>query len=146
MQQQHVTCTWGTYMPVVSMCKLRCCCILPQLALMDADATTIMQILPLCYLHLFAASCSYSCTQDGHCATCAGGAFSSTNKRKYSSCSHGRHHLLQLALVVFILGVLVHLLMCARTNRHTLQLALCGGGFWWCIQCKLQNTRVKPYQ
>ena len=26
------------------------------------------------------------------------------------------------------LGALAHLLMCAQTNRHTLQLALCGGG------------------
>ena len=30
-------------------------------------------------------------------------------------------------LVVFFLGALAHLLMCAQTNRHTLQLALCGG-------------------
>ena len=27
--------------------------------------TTLMQILPLCYLHLVAASCSYTCAQDG---------------------------------------------------------------------------------
>ena len=53
------------------------------------------------------------------------------------ACSHGGHHLLQLALVVFSIGALAHLLMCAQTNRHTLQLALCGGGscggifMWW---------------
>ena len=38
-------------------------------------------------------------------------------------------------LVVLFLGALAHLLMCAQTNRHTLQLALCGGGgcdcMWW---------------
>ena len=33
-----------------------------------------------------------------------------------------------IALVVFFLGALAHLLKCAQTNRHTLQLALCGGG------------------
>ena len=44
----------------------------------------------------------------------------------------------QLALVVFFLRALAHLLMCTQTNRHTLQLALCGGGhgggcifIWW---------------
>ena len=42
--------------------------------------------------------------------------------------THGGHHLLQLARVVFFIGALAHLLMCAQTNRHTLQLALCGGG------------------
>ena len=39
--------------------------------------------------------------------------------------------LVQLALVVFFLGALAHLLMCTQTNRHTLQLALCGGIFMW---------------
>ena len=40
---------------------------------------------------------------------------------------------------MFFLEALVHLLMCAQTNRNTLQLALCGGGggcggcdcMWW---------------
>ena len=41
---------------------------------------------------------------------------------RYSTCTHGGHRLLQLALVVFSLGALAHLLM------RTLQLALCGGG------------------
>ena len=43
-----------------------------------------------------------------------------------------------LALVVFFFGALAHLLMCAQMNRHTLQLAMCGGGggccgifMWW---------------
>ena len=40
---------------------------------------------------------------------------------------HG-HRALQLALVVFFLGALVHLLMCTQTNMQKLQLALCGGG------------------
>ena len=31
-------------------------------------------------------------------------------------------------LVVFFFGALAHILMCAQMNRHTLQLALCGGG------------------
>ena len=91
-------------------------------------------MVPLCKLHLVAASCSYTCAQDGldtvqlalgvfflspttplavmvitPAATCAGGVF---------------------------LGALTHLLMCAQTNRHTLQLALCGDGggcdcMWW---------------
>ena len=41
-------------------------------------------------------------------------------------------------LVVFFFGALAHTLMCAQKNRHTLQLALCGGGggcgcifMWW---------------
>ena len=52
----------------------------------------------------------------------------------HSTCSHDHHHLLQLALVAFFLGALAQLLMCTQTNRHTLQLALCGGGggiFMW---------------
>ena len=53
--------------------------------------------------------------------------FSIHQLAKYSTCSHGWHHLLQLALVVFFLGALAHLLMCAQTNRHSLQLAL----WWW---------------
>ena len=52
------------------------------------------------------------------------------------SYSHG-HHPQQLALVVFFLGALAHLPKCAQANRHTLQLALYGGGscggiyMWW---------------
>ena len=41
---------------------------------------------------------------------------------------------MQLALVVFFLGALAHLLMCTQMNRHILQLVLCGGGcilMWW---------------
>ena len=33
------------------------------------------------------------------------------------------------ALVVFFLGALAQLLMCTQANRHTLQLALCGGSY-----------------
>ena len=57
-----------------------------------------------------------------HCNLCCGGGGGSGG--------HGRHHPLQLALVVFFIGALAHLLMCAQTNRHTLQLALCGGGIY----------------
>ena len=88
-----------------------------------------IKVVPLCKLHLVAASCSYTCAHDGvdtvqlalvvfsfhqlakilhlqswsssPAATCAGGVFP---------------------------GALAHLLMCAQTNRHTLQLALCGCG------------------
>ena len=49
-------------------------------------------------------------------------AIPSTNLRKYSTCSHSRHHLLQLALVVFFLGALADLLLCAQMNRHTCSL------------------------
>ena len=40
--------------------------------------------------------------------------------------------------MVFFIGALAHLLIYAQTNRHTLQLALCGGGcggifMWWYI-------------
>ena len=58
------------------------------------------------------------------------GAFPSIN---YSTCTHGGHHPLQFALVVFFLGALAHLLMCTQTNMHILQLALCGGGGCGCI-------------
>ena len=73
-----------------------------------AQGQICIKVVPLCKLHLVAASRSYTCDQDD-----------------------------QLALVVFFLGELAHLLMCAQTNRHTLQLALCGGGscggifMWW---------------
>ena len=45
---------------------------------------------------------------------------------------YGGHHLLQLALVVFFLEALVHLLICIQTNRHILQLA-CGGSGYGCL-------------
>ena len=61
-----------------------------------------MQILPLCYLHLVAASRSYTCAQDGL-------------------------DTVQLALVVFFLGAVAHLLTCTQTNMHKLQPALCSG-------------------
>ena len=42
---------------------------------------------------------------------------------------------LQLVLVVFFFGALAHLLKCAQTDGHKLELALCGGGgcvfMWW---------------
>ena len=38
----------------------------------------------------------------------------------------------------FFLGALAHLLMCTQTNRHTLQLALCGSG------CSIQNIYTTP--
>ena len=62
---------------------------------------TLMQLLLLCHLHLVAASRSYTCAQDGLDTYC---------------------------MVVFFLGALAHLLMRTQTNRHILQLALCGGG------------------
>ena len=94
-----------------------------------------IKVVPLCKLHLVAASLSYTCAQDGldtvqlalvvfflhqlakilhlqsqsssPAATCAGGVFP---------------------------GALAHLLMCAQTNRHTLVMVfLCGGCdcMWW---------------
>ena len=89
------------------------------------NGTTLMQILPLYYMHLVAASCSYRLVPNT----------------------------VQLALVVFFLPPtsdttlavmvvitgcnlrwwcfslehLVHLLMCTQANRHTVQLVLCGG-------------------
>ena len=58
-----------------------------------------IKVVPLCYLHLVAASCSYTCAQDGL-------------------------YTVQLALVVFFLGALAHLLMCTQTNGHTLHFDL----------------------
>ena len=37
---------------------------------------------------------------------------------KYSTCTHGGHHLLQPALVVFFLGALAHLLLCTNEQAH----------------------------
>ena len=106
-----------------------------------AKGKICIKVVPLCKLHLVAASRSYTCAQDGV-------------------------DTVQLALVVFFLPptsentplaviviitccnlrwwcfslehALAHLLMCAQTNRHTLQLALCCGGggcggmfMWW---------------
>ena len=45
---------------------------------------------------------------------------------------------LQHVLVVFFFGALVHLLMCALMNRHTLQLAL----VWWCFFIIINNDIV----
>ena len=72
-------------------------------------------MVPLCKLHLVAASHSYTCAQDGLVTA-------------------------QLALVVLFIGALVHLLMCAQTDRHTLQLALCGGGIY--IYIYTLTTRI----
>ena len=38
------------------------------------------------------------------------------------------YHVMHAIAQMVALGALAHLLMCAQTNRHTLQLALCGGG------------------
>ena len=95
-------------------------------------------IAPLCKLHAFGCCIPpilVLCPRwSWQCATCAGGAFLYIKQGKYSTCNHGGHHLLQLALVVFFLGALAHLLMCTQTNRHILRLVLCGGGgcvFMW---------------
>ena len=37
-----------------------------------------------------------------HCATCTGGVLPSINWHNYSTCTHGGHHRLQIALVVFV--------------------------------------------
>ena len=40
----------------------------------------------------------------------------------------------------------MHLLMCAQTNRHTLQLALCGGGgivYIYTVQVAIYHGNVK---
>ena len=95
-------------------------------------------VVPLCKLHLVAASRSYTCTQDGlDTVQLALVVFLLPPTSENTSLAvNGCHHLLQLALVVFFIGALAHLLMCAQTNRHALQLALCGGGcggifMWW---------------
>ena len=59
-------------------------------------------------------------------ATCAGGVFPSSSWRKYSTCTCGGHHPLQLALVVFFLPTTG-----ANTLLGLVQLALCGGGCMW---------------
>ena len=61
------------------------------------------------------------------CIDCAGGVYSSSSWRKYSTCTCGGHHPLQLALVVFFLPTTG-----ANTLLALVQLALCGGGcMWW---------------
>ena len=96
--------------------------------------TTSMQILPLCYLHLVAASCSYRLVPKMVLTLC--------NLRWWCFSFHQLAQILhlyswwssQLALVVFFLRALAHLLM------RILQLALCGGGacifmWWWLYIC-----------
>ena len=91
-------------------------------------------VVPLCKLHLVAASRSYTCTQDGlDTVQLALVVFFLPPTSENTPLAL---MVLQLALVVFFIGALAHLLMCAQTNRHTLQLALCGGGcggifMWW---------------
>ena len=94
----------------------------------NAACTRAMQILPLCYLHLVAASRSYRLVPKMVLTLC--------NLRWWCFSFHQLAQTLHLhswwsshlALVVFFLRALAHLLMCAQMNRHTLQLALCGGG------------------
>ena len=85
-----------------------------------------MQNLPLCKLHLVAASRSYTCAQDGlDTVQLALVVFSFHQLAQIRHFTHGGHHLLQLALVVFSLEHYVaHLLMCTLMNRHMLQIAL----------------------
>ena len=60
---------------------------------------TLMQILPLCYLHL---------VDIVQLALVVFPSITSTNATcTRSTCTHGGHHLLQVALVEFFLGALV---------------------------------------
>ena len=87
--------------------------------------------LSLCFLHLVAASHSYTCAQDDTVQLAlvvfvlpSPSEFENTPLALmvFITCC------MQLALVVLFLEALVHLLMCTQVNRHTLQLALCT---WW---------------
>ena len=90
---------------------MSCCCIPLQLALM-----LVLTIAP-----------------------CAGGVFPSSSWRKYSTCTRGGHHLLQLALVVFFLPTTG-----ANALLALVQLALCGGGcmWWWYIYVVVVSVAV----
>ena len=56
----------------------------------------------------------------------------SPKSNKSVTCIQGSHHL-QLALVVFFVCQLSHLLVCTSTYGRALQLTLCDGvcGLWW---------------
>ena len=107
-----------------------------------AQGQDFIKVVPLCKLHLAAASCSYTCAQDDlDVVQLALVVFfltlTTTNTPLALTVVNG-HCPLQLALVVFFLGALADLLICTQTNMHILQLALCGGGgcgcivMWWC--------------
>ena len=53
--------------------------------------------------------------------------YPSINQRKYSTCTHGGGHWLQLALVAFFLQSLVHILHLHSSNLHCV-VGVCGGG------------------
>ena len=75
--------------------------------------------MPLCKLHVLSASCSYRLVPKMALTLCnlRWWCFSfHINLRKYSTCTHGGHRPLQLALVVFFLGTLAHLVMCRYCN------------------------------
>ena len=73
-------------------------------------------------------------------ATCAGGVFPSSSWRKYSTCTCGSHHPLQLALVVFFPPTTG-----ANTLLALVQLALCGGGCMWLYIYIYTLTRLVLY-
>ena len=95
----------------------------------------------MCKLHLVAASCSYTCAEDGlDTVQLALVVFClpPTSENTPLVVMVVITVLLKLALVAFFLGALAHLPKCTQTNRHTLQFALCGGGggcggiyMWW---------------
>ena len=70
------------------------------------------RVLPLCYLHLVYASCSYSSAQDGlDSQQLALVVFSCYQKAHRLHCACSVHYL-QIALVVFFLYKTRHLLLC----------------------------------
>ena len=94
---------------VVAVVVVECCCCIPPTCA-DAGPHLCTFCLDLCILH------PDLCTLRLWCSP-------SINQHKYSTCTHGGGHWLQLALVVFFLP---------PTGAHTPlaleQLALCGGG------------------
>ena len=85
--------------------------------------TRSMQILPLCYLHLVAASCSYRLLPKMVLTLCNLHALVVFSFHQLAQILHLHSWWsLQLVLVVFFFRALAHLLM------RILQLALCGGG------------------
>ena len=107
---------------------MSCCCIPLQFALMlvltfapCAGGVSFHQQVQILHWHMWWSAPA---------ATCTGGVFPSSSWRKYSTCTCGGHHPLQLALVVFFLPT---------TGANTL-LALCGGGcMWWYIHIYIYN-------
>ena len=99
-----------------------------------------MQILPLCYPHLVAASHSYTCAQDGlDTVQLALVVFFllSTSTNRYTTCTHGGHRPPTTYAGGIFLGALPHLLMhiCYRSE----------GGWLWSSWLSFYHSVLFPF-